>query len=91
MKYIKLYEEKHIPKFNVGDPVKIKNDKTNTIFIVDGYDFRDYRGLIKDKCRLLKYIDKDKLVNKEGMYSWIIEKDLKLAPDYEVDAIKYNL
>jgi hypothetical protein len=47
--------------------------------------------MIKDNCRLKKYIDKDKLVNKEGMYSWILEMYLELAPDYEVDAIKYNL
>jgi hypothetical protein len=47
MKYLKSYEEKHIPKFNIGDPVKVKNDPSNTIFIVDGYDFRKDSPILK--------------------------------------------
>jgi hypothetical protein len=97
MKYIKSYEikQKHIPKFNINDPVKIKNDflyryrMHKIIYIVDGYDFGS--STERNICRLKKYVDKDILVNKEGMYFWIPEDQLELALDYEVDAIKYNL
>ena len=90
MKYIKYYEAIHIPKFNIGDPVKLKNDPTNQFYIINGYDYREHIH-IKDICRLLKYEYKDKLVNKEGMYLWYLEEELELIPEEELLAIKYNL
>jgi hypothetical protein len=90
MKYIKTFEEKHIEKFKIGDPVKIIGDDTNTIYVIDGYDYRQYT-MVRDICRLKKYEDKDKMVNKEGMYSWIKEDRLIKATNEEISALKYNL
>lgn len=92
MKHIKLFEEikKHIPKFKKDTPVKIIGDKTNTIYIIDEYEYRKKQN-IKDVCRLRKYVDKNKLASYEGFFIWINESDLIEAEQYEIDAIKYNI
>lgn len=90
MKYIKTYEDKVIQKFNISDTVKIIGDNTNTIYVVDGYDCRQYT-MVKDVCRLKKYEDKDKLADREGFYSWIKQDNLIKATEEEVAALKYNL
>ena len=93
MKYLKLFEEKwfsHIPKFKIKDAVKIKNDPSRTIYAISGYEYRK-DSMIKDICRLTRYKDKDKLADKEGFYCWVQEDLLKSIPDYELDAIKYNI
>lgn len=103
MKYIKTYETilKHTPKFNINDPVKIINDNSNIIYIVNGYDFdrtEERTILIRNTCRLIRYEDKGEMANKEGFYSWIKEDELRLATpkeieDYKIqlDSKKYNL
>ena len=88
MKYIKTFENIIIKKFDIGDPVKIIGD--DTIYVVDAYDYRQYT-MIKDTCRLKTYEDKDKLVNKEGMYIWVHQDKLIKATEEEVAALKYNL
>lgn len=99
MKYIKTYESfrGHIPKFKIDDTVRLKIDNTNTIYIIDGYDY-DVSTNIKDVCRVKEYINKDKLANKEGFYSWIKEDKLRLATPEEIEKYmiehsvkKYNL
>ena len=90
MKHLKYYEALHIPKFNIGDPVKIKNDPTNQFYVIDGYDYRPGTN-IKDECRLKKYEEKDKLADKEGFYSWQLEETLELIPEQELLMKKYNI
>lgn len=80
----------HIPKFKNGTPVKIKNDDTNTFYVISGYDYRKNR-FIKDLCRLQKYEDRDKFADREGFFSWILEDELELISEYELSANKYNL
>lgn len=90
MKYIKTYEAIHNPKFDINDVVKIKGDETNTLYIVDGYDYRQYT-MVKDVCRLKKYSDKDKLAKSEGFFSWRNEDLLEKATEEEINSYKYNL
>ena len=93
MRYIKKFEDikKHIPKFEIGDPVKIKGN--DTIYVVDGhdYDYENIKSRIKNVCRLKRYEDKDKLASYEGFYIWVKETKLIKAKKYEIDAQKYNL
>jgi len=90
MKHIKTYEAKHIPKFNIGDPVRLKNDPTNQFYLIDGYDYRK-NEYIKDICRLRKYEDKDKFANKEGFFSWYLEEELESIPKEELLMKKFNI
>ena len=61
MKHIKLFEEinKHIPKFKKDTPVKIIGDETNTIYIIDEYEYRKKQN-IKDRCERRRSISKIK-------------------------------
>lgn len=90
MKHLKYFEATHIPKFNEGEPVKIKNDTTNQFYVISGYDYRKNK-FIKDFCRLQKYEDKDKLADREGFFSWYLEDELEPLSESELASIKYNL
>ena len=90
MKHIRQYEARHVPKFNVGDPVRRKNDPTDQFYLIDGYDYRK-NEYIKDTCRLRKYEDKDKLADREGFYSWYLEDELESIPEEELLIKKFNI
>lgn len=100
MKYIKKFEiigtgiHTHIPKYTKDDVVKIKEDKTNTFYVICGYDYRKDH-FIKDICRIKRYSDKDKFATSEGFYKWIIEDQLEPVTDEELylylNTQKYNL
>ena len=99
MKFLRKYEENyvrkvHIPKFEIGDAVKIKNDPSHTIYAINGYDYQSgfqNKTYLNDKCRLTRYEDRNKLADREGFYSWVPEYLLESVPDYEIKAKNYNL
>jgi len=86
MKYIKTFEAENFKrKFFVGDFVRLDNYWTQGgkgyIYIVEKWDFNN--DLINYKY-FIKRLDKND-------YGWVEEKRLEKVPDYEVDAIKYNM
>ena len=81
MKFLKLYEsfDKN-PKFKVGNYVRIVNDS-----YPDGWQSEPYKiidSLPQSQFYQLKTVDG---------YIYRHEKNLILVPDYEINAIKYNL
>jgi hypothetical protein len=88
MKYIKQYE-KHIPKFKIGQPVKVIKDP-NTFYLIDGYDYA-VGEYVKNTCRLRRYSDKNKFAKEEGFYIWVKEDQLIETTEEEAQANKYNL
>ena len=89
----KIYYESDLaknfkPKFKIGDAVKRIDDPKNIIYAINGH-VHPPDSWIKDIYRLVKYDDRNKLSDKEGL--WIKEDNLEFVPDYKVKSRKYNM
>jgi hypothetical protein len=92
MKYIKLFEDTKGHQFEKGNYVRLSYAKNkNLIFKVVDWRFsheeQEYQYLlvnINNENFSLQYHSKSK-------DNWMPEKWLRKVPDYEADAIKYNM
>lgn len=84
MKYLKTYEDINSvsSKFNIGDYVRIINLKPG---LWKSNPYKIINVTITD-TRIEYLLD----TNHSGLI-WRKEENLKLVPDYELDAEKYNL
>ena len=89
MKYIKTFEgtmcnntdTEYQFKFGFGDHVRVNWDQGKQIFYITAIKYNFQEKPINSYY--LNYNGKN--------FGWIKEEDLKLVPEYELDAIKYNL
>lgn len=95
MKYLKLFENENVYKFNIGDLVKITyNPKIfdNCIFEITNRRIQEgYKEPDRNEYEL-RYIYPEKFVQYRDSFvrdAW--EDELRKVEDYEIDALKYNL
>jgi len=89
-------------KFKIGDYVRIINTILHSvhikkyIFYINGVaddmmDDEDKQITYFLKYAFPDYIDSGVSVGHLDNYGWVTEDELELVPDYEIDAMKYNL
>lgn len=95
MKYLKLFENSKVFKFNIGDFVKITyNPKVfdNCIFEITNRITREFYKEPDRNEYELRYVYPEKFVkDRDSLVRDAWEDELRKVEDYEIDAMKYNL